>query len=433
MILLNNILFFTVRSAAIFGIAKAATLKWKFHFIEAIYLIAAIVITVALSVFSINSSMAFALPFASLLIGCILFYYFYKINTKPFKQSLSLVFDTLLAHFMAIRLFPFIFYTFLPFLQLAPNPWPTIIYFSMYIPAIILTIPLAKSHSIITLNNKKYQILLNIFEIICFGFIFLTFYYVQMFDLYGADNLVAVIVIIAILGFYIYGKITTTSRERQQREAEYHNMQYYMNEIEKQYTASRKYEHDYKNILLSIEEFINNKDIEGLKQYYSSNIKEMSIDIKKNEFALKYLCKIKVQELKSVFTAKLLMAKSKNIDISIEANDEIDHIPINPASLIRMIGIIMDNAIEALEELAHGKLTVSCLKTPDSLTFIVVNTCSLGIPDIDKLKQPGFSTKGMGHGLGLSDLYQLAELEGVILQTEIADNTFLQKLTLPNP
>lgn len=45
-----------------------------------------------------------------------------------------------------------------------------------------------------------------------------------------------------------------------------------MSYLEENYQEIRKFKHDYKNILITIEAFLNNDDIEGLKKYYFKNL-----------------------------------------------------------------------------------------------------------------------------------------------------------------
>jgi len=96
-----------------------------------------------------------------------------------------------------------------------------------------------------------------------------------------------------------------------------------------------------------------------------------------------------------------------------------------------MLGIILDNAIEALSALGTGQLRVACLKMGGGVIFIVRNDCSPDMPKLHQLRQDGFSTKGKSRGQGLSILSELANAcPNVTLDTSIADGKFVQKLII---
>ena len=236
---------------------------------------------------------------------------------------------------------------------------------------------------------------------------------------------------VVLVSFLLYARSLKMKYEARQKETEQQNLQYYMNEIEQQYTATRKFEHDYQNILLSFDRFIEESDFAGLKEYYMSSVKKTFDNTIQNRFVLERLGKIKIKELKSILAAKLMTAKQMDIDTTFEVNTEIDHLPMDSLTLMRMIGIIMDNAIEELATLGNGKLMVGCFKNGNNLTFIVQNTCRPDIPSIRQLKSPNFSTKGDGRGHGLNNLSELADSHhNIVLETNIIEGSFIQKLTI---
>ena len=247
--------------------------------------------------------------------------------------------------------------------------------------------------------------------------------------------LVAIVAVISIIfvSFYFCARIINKRYEQQRTQDEQKNLIYYMNELEQQQSAMRKFKHDYQNILLSLDNYIEEQDWDGLEQYYSTTIRTTAGIINKNAFALEALSKIKVREVKSIFAAKLMMAQNMNlgIDTIFEANAEIDHIPVDSCALVRKLGIIMDNAIEALAELGGGSLFVGCFKQETEVTFIVQNACRPDLPALHKLWQPGFSTKGKDRGLGLSNLLEMVNAHpNVRLETDITEGNFVQRLSI---
>ena len=231
--------------------------------------------------------------------------------------------------------------------------------------------------------------------------------------------------------FCLYVVLTNSRRERLRVEDERRTLIYYTGELERQQTAMRKFKHDYQNILLSLDSYIDAGDLDGLKQYYSSTVKAASGVITNGNFALEGLRRIKPQEIKSILATKLMMAQNMDINTIFEADQDIEYIPLDSTALVRKLGIILDNAIEALTELGSGELRVGCFKGESGVTFIVQNNCNLCMPPLHTLMQPGFSTKGKGRGLGLPNLTELVNsYPNVMLKTKVDDGSFTQRLSI---
>jgi len=231
--------------------------------------------------------------------------------------------------------------------------------------------------------------------------------------------------------FVFYVKAVRTKQAAWEQELEHRALLRYIDESQKHQEAMRKFKHDQQNILLSLHSFIKEKDLDGLEQYYTSEVEPAFALITKNDFAMEALSKIKVREIKSILAAKLMLAQTQEIEVTFEADEEIDHIPADSVALVRMLGIILDNAIEAIEELGQGKLMVGCFKQGSMITFIVQNPCPPDIPALHQLVQPGFSSKGENRGLGLNNLSELVSTQtNVMLETTIEDGCFIQKLII---
>ncbi|MCL2367008.1 MAG: GHKL domain-containing protein [Oscillospiraceae bacterium] len=236
---------------------------------------------------------------------------------------------------------------------------------------------------------------------------------------------------IAFISFVMLAKSLEAKYETQAKEAEQQSLERYTTELEHNQTAIRKFKHDYQNILLSIDAFLHDDDLSGLKEYYATHITSASHAIINHDIALEGLSRIKIKALKGILAAKLMLAQNLGIDTTFEADEEVSHIPIDPVILVRMLGIILDNAIEALTEIDDGKLSAGCFKREANVVFIVQNTCSANMPNLRQIFQTGFSTKGENRGLGLANLSELANsCTNVTLETRIEDNHFIQKLII---
>ena len=160
----------------------------------------------------------------------------------------------------------------------------------------------------------------------------------------------------------------------------------------------RKFRHDYVNILTTLSDYIREDDMPGLRKYFNENIVPMKDKLKTRSIKMNGIEKLKVREIKGLITTKIIQAQEKRIPISIEVPDEIDRIDMNTVELSRIIGIIVDNAIEASENLEEPLINIAFIDNEEAVTFIVMNKCSDDIPKIHELFEQGFSTKGDNRG-----------------------------------
>ncbi|WYJ96869.1 two-component system, LytTR family, sensor histidine kinase AgrC [Enterococcus sp. DIV0212c] len=236
---------------------------------------------------------------------------------------------------------------------------------------------------------------------------------------------------ISVLTFFMYASSTRNKYEAQQKELEYLANQRYMESMENQFKEISKFRHDYKNILMSMENFIVEKDIEGLNDYYHSVVKTSSQVIEQNNYKLEKLGNIQVRELKSILASKLITAQEKGINTKVEVTEIVDKVNMDSVALVRVLGIFLDNAIEELEYLGSGLLSVALYQDEKAVHVILQNSCREDIPKFHKLKTRGFSTKGTNRGNGLSNVQEIiAEADNLFLSTSIVDDLFTQKLVI---
>lgn len=207
----------------------------------------------------------------------------------------------------------------------------------------------------------------------------------------------------------------------------------YTLQIESINNEMRKFRHDYVNILTTMSEYIREDDMPGLRQYFNENIVPMKDNLQMKSIKINGTENLKVRAIKGLVTTKILQAQEKNIPISIEVPELVEHIEMNTIDLSRIIGIITDNAIEASEALEDALIRIAFINTDSSVMFIVMNKCKEDMPRIHELFQERFSTKGENRGLGLSTLKEITDsTENVLLDTTIENGYFIQKVEIIN-
>ncbi|MGH4124650.1 MAG: sensor histidine kinase [Clostridium sp.] len=240
--------------------------------------------------------------------------------------------------------------------------------------------------------------------------------------------LIAIILITIIV--YNYDK-SLEYRVKLKREAEEKKeIIEYSNMIEEMYGETRRFKHDYMNMLTPLKEYIDKADIEGLREFFYCNVIDMDKDIKWSNSNIDKLKYIKVDGLKAILSTKLIKAAGLNIDIKVEIIEDIKNIAMNIMDLCRIIGILLDNAIEAAQKCEYPKLYV-CLVNKDNYVTIVIENNFFGQkPKIHKIYEEGYSTNGKRRGLGLYSVKQIIDKKyyNAFLNTSIEGKMFVQEL-----
>lgn len=204
--------------------------------------------------------------------------------------------------------------------------------------------------------------------------------------------------------------------------------------IESIYSDLRCFKHDYLNILSILETYIEKQDINGLKNFYYNDLVPESNEIMNKDTSLSLLSHIKVTPLKALLSSKIISAHSKEIDVKIEIIDDIEFINMSAIDICRIIGILLDNAIE-------GSILCDCkfiqfvaVKTDNDVILNISNSCLDSTPPVYKLYKKNFSTKGQDRGIGLNSIREIVDkrYKNVLLNTTIENCIFKQELIIHN-
>ncbi|MHC5269204.1 GHKL domain-containing protein [Enterococcus sp. LJL98] len=234
------------------------------------------------------------------------------------------------------------------------------------------------------------------------------------------------------MSLYVLANNQKLAFETREKAIEQEAMQLYITEISKQNQEIQKFRHDYMNILSSLEGYLEQGDLEALTTYYRETIQPTRSLFLAQTSRLNDLQKIENLGIRSVFMAKLLLAQEKGMQVQLEVEGPIVFSPkLNELMFIRVLGILLDNALEELEELGQGTLTCAIFTCGVDTMVLIQNTVRKTIEPLYQLKEQGFSTKGEQRGYGLSTVNDwVNQSENLLLETQIYQGTFLQKITL---
>ena len=288
---------------------------------------------------------------------------------------------------------------------------------------------------------KEYR-KIHIFLLSIIIFILIFYNYLSIYSLLGKEDIpLYYMSIITISVFFIlfssitYNLVKNTKIKSEvkseNQKLEQHKK--YILALEKNNNEIRKFKHDFNNIILGLDGYINNDDFdkEKLKKYFNSTIMNFNNNIELNDIVIAKLNSIKVNSLKSLITNKVLVAQNNTIDVDINIEGEITDFYTDEMQLNRILGILLDNAIEASLELTENKkIEINIIQIDKTTDIQISNTFNnTGTPIADFNKE-GFSTKGTNRGLGLSSAHEIANKLNILLNTETDGNTFVQNLSI---
>ena len=179
-------------------------------------------------------------------------------------------------------------------------------------------------------------------------------------------------------------------------------------QLNQQYNEIRRERHDTRNMLLSVQGYIrDHKDKEAeklLATFLQNDTVEKHYDEIDNA-----LDKIKISGLHNLIKEKAYKIVEKGIPFSFEVNAEIDELPGSEIKTARIIGILMDNAIEATFKQAKPYIQFALLKhSPEVYELVIANSIEQKL-NINTALKFEHSTKEGHQGIGLSNVTQLVE------------------------
>jgi len=213
------------------------------------------------------------------------------------------------------------------------------------------------------------------------------------------------------------------------RNRKYKQLSRYTRTIEELCDNLISLKHDFSNILLSINGYLDDNRISELREYLGKYVLKDYCRNTQSSFALS-LRHIQNPALKGIIFSKLDQASRKNIKMFVSIFNDIYICNIAPSDLARIIGILLDNAIEACENSTRNELHLGMESDKPHISILIGNTyCQL--PDMTLIGKRGYSTKGKNRGFGLYNLNRILSLyPHAHLKTSVIDNMFFQELII---
>ena len=191
--------------------------------------------------------------------------------------------------------------------------------------------------------------------------------------------------------------------------------------------------HENKNELLTLRNLISKKNTKALK-YIDEIINDK---IKDNEKIMYKTSKIPEGGLRATIYAKLCTMDELGIKYSLDIAKDIRTVDlINMKedivlNICKILGVFLDNAIEAVKDLKTKHIGIEIYLMDGDLCVDITNKYE-GKLDMNKIGNSKYTTKGGNHGYGLSLVNQIISDYPDVFENEksITKNTFTQKIKI---
>ena len=257
-----------------------------------------------------------------------------------------------------------------------------------------------------TVKNK----IMIIFSIVlCLVIIASQFY----LGLYYNETMPFVITFIAIFGLVsysvvsIYNLINLSKLELTKRELENANLTIHSLTI--LHDTVRSFKHDFDNIVNGIGGYIVTEDMDGLKRYYNQLLEDCQ---KTNNLYALSPNVINQPAIYHMLATKYYDADQKNVNITLNVFLDLNEIEkrMKIYDFTRILGILLDNAIDAATECDKKQINVTFRKEinkNDLILVIVQNTYKNKDVNTEEIYQKGVTSKENHSGLGLWKIRQI--------------------------
>ena len=280
-----------------------------------------------------------------------------------------------------------------------------IMYSFMFIIYLILKY-LKLNLSKIQILSKKHKCLL-ILNIILGIILIGTQLYILTFYTYLLPSFILFLSIISLIAYILisfYTIFTVSKLEKTSINLE--EAKLYNKTLEILQDNTRAFRHDFANILQGMIGYMDNNDMKGLRQYYSQLVDDIQHSNNLTTLSPKV---VNNPAIYNVLAAKYHKADSLGIKINLEAFLDLNGLNMKIYEFTRILGILMDNAIEAASECENKVINV-CFRKDNSRhmkLLVIENTYKNKDINTDKIFEKGYSTKNGNTGLGLWEVRQI--------------------------
>lgn len=219
-------------------------------------------------------------------------------------------------------------------------------------------------------------------------------------------------------------RYSTLEKEKEviEKEMVINELSAYVETIEELSNQIKEIRHDCKNIILGTG--IDSDKINDILSMLEDNINDKN----------KYKMFLDIQSImnpimKSMLYYHIVTAMKKGIYIDLHVEDRIKIIQIDEIDLSRIVGILLENAVEEAEKSEKKRIEIYLEGLEETVNITISNSVRSKDIDIKKIYDLGYSGKGKDRGMGLNIVRKIIDKHpNVELYTSLYGDMFIQEL-----
>lgn len=221
---------------------------------------------------------------------------------------------------------------------------------------------------------RKLQRLFLLQLLLCVGVMALNFIYGEAIGfpthvLTFNGILISIFSLFTIILFYNLYTLLQENYELSMKQKELEISADYTQRMESFYDEIRTFRHDYRNILSTMQYYIDEGEMNSLKRYFEEKILPSGDALSSDGFLLGKLHLIKIPAIKSLLYTKLITALNQKLNVTLELTEEISEIAMDELDLSRILGIFLDNAREAALQTEEKQIRIAITAKEDCVLF----------------------------------------------------------------
>ncbi len=201
--------------------------------------------------------------------------------------------------------------------------------------------------------------------------------------------------------YKVYSNLVVNEQENKQ-------LRVYINMADELIDEYRRVRHNTYNIIQAASAFIEENDMEGLKDHFSSVI-ERQKGIEKSNMASLY--KIDHPGVKSLLSSKLGRIEALSLNLNLEITTDLKEVKVNISDLCEILGVFLDNSIEAAKSTKEKYIELCMFEDDQYYITIIKNSYD---PNQDK----------RGSGIGLRTVNSILRRYGLIFNNTIIEKKY---------
>ncbi|HBC84661.1 MAG TPA: hypothetical protein DCZ30_04390 [Clostridiales bacterium] len=278
--------------------------------------------------------------------------------------------------------------------------------------------------------NKKSKIIVLTNCILAIIVIVSQFYLINFYST-NLPLLVTLLNIFSLIAYFVISFISFAKiNQLEETEMNLQEIKLYNKTLTILHDNIRSFKHDFANIVSGIGGYVQTDDLEGLKKYYSQLLEDCQ---NTNNLSALTPELINNPAIYNVLATKYHKADEQGIKINLEVFLDLNTLKVKIYDFTRILGILMDNAIEATKECDEKviNLIIRNEQNKNRQIVIIENTYKNKDVNLDLIFDKGVTSKPGNTGLGLWKVREiLKKNENLNLFTTKNDKYFKQQFEM---